>query len=270
MVYESRVGDVFALGTTSWRIEDITHDRVLVSPAPGQPGRLPFWKGDSLGRPAELGEAVGGFVREVAKLDNEASDRASDHGAGLDAFAAWQPGRLRHRAARRHRLRPPRPAAAGRALSRRARRLAADRALPLRRRRPRAVGAGDRRAAAGAVRHRRPGDGRRRRHRDPDPRDRCRAARCRAGAVRRRRDRRPRDDRGRRLGAVRLALPRVRRSGAAAAATRSRQALAAVAAAPALGGPARRGQQVRLLPDRARSGPRVPPGRLRPARAAAG
>ena len=56
MVYESRVGDVFALGATSWRIEDITHDRVLVTPAPGVPGRLPFWKGDTLGRPAELGE----------------------------------------------------------------------------------------------------------------------------------------------------------------------------------------------------------------------
>src|SRR3954464_3288031 len=47
MVYESRVGDVFALGATSWRIEDITHDRVLVTPAPGVPGRLPFWKGDT-------------------------------------------------------------------------------------------------------------------------------------------------------------------------------------------------------------------------------
>ncbi|MEH6822254.1 MAG: DEAD/DEAH box helicase, partial [Dietzia psychralcaliphila] len=55
MVYESRVGDVFALGATSWRIEEITHDRVLVSPAYGQPGRLPFWHGDGLGRPAELG-----------------------------------------------------------------------------------------------------------------------------------------------------------------------------------------------------------------------
>ena len=49
----------------SWRIEDITHDRVLVSPAPGQPGRLPFWKGDTLGRPAELGRALGAFVREL-------------------------------------------------------------------------------------------------------------------------------------------------------------------------------------------------------------
>ena len=59
MVYESRVGDVFALGATSWKIEDITHDRVLVSPAFGQPGKLPFWKGDGLGRPVELGRALG-------------------------------------------------------------------------------------------------------------------------------------------------------------------------------------------------------------------
>ncbi|TFD66242.1 ATP-dependent helicase [Cryobacterium sp. Hb1] len=68
MVYESRVNDVFALGTTSWRIQEITHDRVLVVPAFGQPGRLPFWKGDGLGRPAELGRAIGAFVREVAGL----------------------------------------------------------------------------------------------------------------------------------------------------------------------------------------------------------
>jgi ATP-dependent Lhr-like helicase len=66
MVYESRVGDVIALGATSWRIEDITHDRVLVTPAFGQPGRIPFWKGDGLGRPAELGAAVGQFIREVS------------------------------------------------------------------------------------------------------------------------------------------------------------------------------------------------------------
>jgi ATP-dependent Lhr-like helicase len=65
MVYESRVGDVFALGATSWRIEEITHDRVLVSPAFGLPGRLPFWHGDALGRPAELGAALGEFVRKA-------------------------------------------------------------------------------------------------------------------------------------------------------------------------------------------------------------
>ena len=87
MVYESRIGDIFALGASSWRIEDITHDRVLVSPAPGQPGRLPFWKGDALGRPAELGQAVGAFVRELAKLPApDAAVRAA--AAGLDGFAA--------------------------------------------------------------------------------------------------------------------------------------------------------------------------------------
>jgi len=87
MVYESRVGDVFALGATSWRIEDITHDRVLVSPAPGQPGRLPFWKGDQLGRPAELGAAIGAFTRELSALSSEeAKRRCTD--AGLDEWAA--------------------------------------------------------------------------------------------------------------------------------------------------------------------------------------
>ena len=77
MVYESRVGDVFALGATSWRIEDITHDRVLVSPAFGQPGRLPFWIGDAQGRPAELGAAIGKFVGSIAdeaELDRQATE----------------------------------------------------------------------------------------------------------------------------------------------------------------------------------------------------
>ena len=87
MVYESRVGDVFTLGTSSWRIEDITHDRVLVTPAPGQPGKLPFWKGDSLGRPAELGRAVGEFVRELGRLDPDKA-RVRVSGTGLDAWAA--------------------------------------------------------------------------------------------------------------------------------------------------------------------------------------
>ncbi len=87
MVYESRVGDIFALGATSWRIEDITHDRVLVSPAPGQPGRLPFWKGDQLGRPAELGAAIGAFTRELSALTREeAVSRGRE--AGLDEWAA--------------------------------------------------------------------------------------------------------------------------------------------------------------------------------------
>lgn len=87
MVYESRVGDVFALGATSWRIEDITHDRVLVTPAPGVPGRLPFWKGDALGRPAELGAAVGAFTRELAAQPT-ATAVAQVRERGLDANAA--------------------------------------------------------------------------------------------------------------------------------------------------------------------------------------
>ncbi|MFB4421536.1 DEAD/DEAH box helicase [Streptomyces sp. QL37] len=87
MVYESRVGDVFTLGTTSWRIEDITRDRVLVSPAPGVPGRLPFWKGDQLGRPLELGRALGAFLREIGGLSAEDA-RLRLVAAGLDAWAA--------------------------------------------------------------------------------------------------------------------------------------------------------------------------------------
>ncbi|MFJ4902979.1 MULTISPECIES: DEAD/DEAH box helicase [unclassified Streptomyces] len=86
MVYESRVGDVFTLGTTSWRIEDITRDRVLVSPAPGVPGRLPFWKGDQLGRPLELGRALGAFLRELGGLSAEDA-RERLLAAGLDTWA---------------------------------------------------------------------------------------------------------------------------------------------------------------------------------------
>ena len=87
MVYETRVGDVFTLGTTSWRVEQITHDQVLVSPAPGSPGRLPFWKGDAPGRPLELGRAFGRFVREVGGMRREAAT-ARLREAGLDESAA--------------------------------------------------------------------------------------------------------------------------------------------------------------------------------------
>ncbi|MGB4778945.1 DEAD/DEAH box helicase, partial [Microbacterium sp.] len=83
MVYESRVNDVFTLGTTSWRIVEITHDRVNVLPAFGQPGKLPFWHGDGLGRPAELGEALGRFSREVAAAaPDKAVERLRE--SGLD------------------------------------------------------------------------------------------------------------------------------------------------------------------------------------------
>src|SRR6266487_4004450 len=87
MVYESRVGEVFTLGASSWRIEGITHDRVLVSPAPGQPGKLPFWHGDAPGRPMELGRALGAFLRELLALGPEARMQRLTE-AGLDANAA--------------------------------------------------------------------------------------------------------------------------------------------------------------------------------------
>ena len=65
MVFESRPGEIFLLGASSWRIEQITHDRVIVSPAPGQPGKMPFWHGDSLGRPLEFGRAIGELSRTL-------------------------------------------------------------------------------------------------------------------------------------------------------------------------------------------------------------
>ncbi len=86
MVYESRVGDIIALGASSWRIEDITHDRVVVSPAPGVPGKLPFWHGDGLGRPVELGRAVGSFTREIGGASQETA-RERLTAAGLDEWA---------------------------------------------------------------------------------------------------------------------------------------------------------------------------------------
>ena len=86
MVYESRVGDTFLLGTSAWRIEDITHDRVVAVPAPGQPARMPFWKGDAPGRPLELGRAMGKFLREVSTMDGSGARRRMT-AAGLDEWA---------------------------------------------------------------------------------------------------------------------------------------------------------------------------------------
>lgn len=93
MVYESRVGDVFALGTTSWRIQEITHDQVLVTPAFGQPGKVPFWKGDGLGRPAELGRALGQTTRELGAAAPDARHERLA-AAGLDARAEANLGAL--------------------------------------------------------------------------------------------------------------------------------------------------------------------------------
>ena len=71
MVYEARPGQTFLLGATTWRIAEITRDRVVVTPAPGVPGAVPFWKGDGIGRPAELGKAIGAFAREAVSAKPE-------------------------------------------------------------------------------------------------------------------------------------------------------------------------------------------------------
>ena len=68
MVFESRNGDTFILGASTWRIEEITHDRVLVSPAPGDPGKMPFWHGDQAGRPVEFGRTIGALVRTLREM----------------------------------------------------------------------------------------------------------------------------------------------------------------------------------------------------------
>jgi ATP-dependent Lhr-like helicase len=70
-VYESRTGETMLLGATTWRIEEITKDRVIVTPAPGQPGKMPFWHGDQVGRPFELGRALGAFLRELDSISDE-------------------------------------------------------------------------------------------------------------------------------------------------------------------------------------------------------
>ncbi len=89
MVYESRTGDVFMLGSTAWRIDEITHDRVIVTPAPGETAaRMPFWHGDAPGRPLELGRAVGAFVREVGAMEPDAARTTLRDRYRLDEWAA--------------------------------------------------------------------------------------------------------------------------------------------------------------------------------------
>ncbi|MGI8410999.1 MAG: Lhr family helicase, partial [Solirubrobacteraceae bacterium] len=84
MVYEARPGQTFLLGASTWRIEEIGRDRVVVTPAPGVPGAVPFWKGDGLGRPKELGEAIGAFARTAVDQSVETLERDYD----LDPRAA--------------------------------------------------------------------------------------------------------------------------------------------------------------------------------------
>ena len=88
MVYESRVGETFLLGASTWRIEEIRPDRVIVTPAPGEPGKMPFWHGDAVGRPIELGRAIGAFLRELEPMTAEAAVARVREDHALDERAA--------------------------------------------------------------------------------------------------------------------------------------------------------------------------------------
>ena len=114
MVYELRAGmhgDVVVLGASSWRVLDITPDRVIVEPAPGVPGKLPFWKGDSVGRPIELGRAIGEFLREAEarpgarREGRPLADRAAARAARPRRARGPEPRRLPRRGARGRRAR---------------------------------------------------------------------------------------------------------------------------------------------------------------------
>jgi ATP-dependent Lhr-like helicase len=88
MVFESRAGDTIVLGATTWRIDEITHDRVLVSPAPGEPGKMPFWHGDTAGRPAEFGREIGRMTREILEMPRMVAYTKLVEDHSLDANAA--------------------------------------------------------------------------------------------------------------------------------------------------------------------------------------
>ena len=88
MVFESRVGETFLLGASTWRIEEITHDRVLVSPAPGEPGKMPFWKADAAGRPLELGRHIGELIRTLRHMPASAAVQRLVQHHDLDNQAA--------------------------------------------------------------------------------------------------------------------------------------------------------------------------------------
>ena len=146
MVYEARPGQTFLLGASSWRIEEITRDRVIVTPAPGVPGAVPFWKGDGLGRPRELGEAIGAFARWA--VDQEPAGPGREPPSGREGRG--QPRPVPARAAGGDAGHPVRQDDRDRALPGRDRRLA--RVRPVAVRRPRARRLGPRASAPGSAR----------------------------------------------------------------------------------------------------------------------
>ena len=273
MVYESRVGDTFLLGTSSWRVEDITHDRVIVTPAPGVPARMPFWKGESIGRPLELGRARGrvrrGRCRRWPTTTRAPAPRPPGSTSGpwttcwpTCASSARPPGTCRATGRSSSSGSGTSWATGGSWCTRPfgaqvngpwalaiAARMRERRGVEVH-----AVRRGRRHRAAAARRRRRHGR-RGRAH------GRGRAPRPGGGRADRRRG-------ARGVVAVRVPVPRVRGARAAAPPPRPEAAVAAVAAAPAGGAAAGRGREVRAVPGDARGDARVRAGRVRPARAA--
>ncbi len=264
MVFEARAGETFLLGASTWRIDQITHDRVLVSPAPGEPGKMPFWKGEGPGRPVELGMAIGKLVRELRKTPRCPGARTAAARSRAGCAGQRQPAEVSRRSARRRRRGARRSHHRDRTVARRHRRLARGGAVAARQPRARAVGDGrhrahPRRAGAGCrgdvVRRgvRRPLSGRPggARHVAADSRSRrSRAARGAAAGI---------------DGDVLRALPRGGRPRAAAAPPPARRAGAAVAAAQARRRSAGGGGAVRIVPDHSRDLSRVPARHLRSA-----
>ena len=240
MVHETRAGDVVTLGASSWRVTEITRDRVAVTAAPGEIGRLPFWRGEGPGRPVELGRALGRFVRELAgRCRRESASLHTERAEGerwlgeahdLDACGRAQPGRLPGRAARGHRRPPHRRGDRRRALPRRARRLAGLHPLAVRCTSARALGSRHRVAAGRREGLRRAGALERRRHR-PALRGRGRASRDRRVLPGPRGPGGPGRRAARTFGAVRRPVPRERGPRAAASAHAPGSAHAALGAA---------------------------------------
>ena len=260
MVYEARPGQTFLLGATTWRIEDITRDRVIVTPAPGVPGAVPFWRGDGVGRPAELGRAIGEFAREAVSATPEqlAGEYDLDRRAAENLVAYLREQQAATRV------------------------VPSDQSIVIERFRDEIGdwrlcvlspfgGQGPRRVGAGALGEdpQRAGPGGRRdlvRRRDRHPPSRRRrgaAGRHRAAGARRGRG--PGGVRAGRLGPVRRSLPRERRPLAPPAARVPGQADAAVAAAAEVAEPAGGREGFPAVPGHARDLPRVPARRARPA-----
>ena len=261
-----REGEVFLLGASSWRADEITRDRVIVTPAAGEPGKMPFWHGDRPGRPRAFGEAIGALTRRLARANDIEALRLLEDDLRLGPSAAKNLLAYVRRPTAGDRRGPERPGDRRRALPRRSRRLAGLHPLPLRRARARPLGHG---GARGSYRDATRAKRRhlvRRRNRLPHPRER-RAPRRRsvlpaapptssASSRSRSVDTSLFAARFRESAARALLLPRQppgKRTPLWAQRKRAHDLLAVASQLP-------------VVPDRPRDVPRVPARRLRPAR----